>query len=461
MFTVKLWSFSKPVNSTAIPSAAASEYNCAANDRLSVVAPVIKLAVPITTDMSVYNYARIDNFHRYYWITDWTFDQGLWYASMNADVLASYKTEIGGLSPYILRSSHTYDGTIMDNFYPAKTVYSETTVTAATPWEYGGVTDGCYSVGIISEGGVTTFWLMSKATLDSLMQYLLSEDYANDVLTELLIDAYPEAKAIVEPLQYIASITWLPITLPVTALTNVKIGYAEKVLDVNTVYPALPAEYTFTFNRPAHPQAAARGVYMNASPYTRYSIFFPPFGKVDIDPALVLAQTAITVKIYLDKCQGNGTMEIKAGDYVLSRTNAKIGMPVQISQVIAPGYGIVTAAGTAAGIAGDILSGNFGAAASRFANGIGDAIKSQIPSVNSVGSVGSCDALIGMPALQASFASTVNDDLSSRGRPLCQVKQISTIPGYIMCADVEINIGCTEAEHVSIKAFMEGGFFYA
>lgn len=461
MFKVRYWTVSKPVNSTAIPSGAGAEYDCLANEPLSVSAPVIKLKLANTTDPTVWNYCYIPNLHRYYWVKDWEFNGGLWFASMAVDALASYKTQIGALSPYILRAAAAYNGQIQDTLYPAKAVYQETRVTASSPWDYGSVASGCYSVGIVSAGGVTDFWVMSRQTLSGLLNYLLSEDYAKDVLTELEILAYPEAKAIIEPLQYISSVTWLPVPLPETTLTAVKIGYGVYPMQVSYANPSRPSEYTLSFNRPSHPQSAARGAYMNATPYTRYSLFVPPFGKIEIDGSLVLSNAAITATIYLDRCLGNGTMEIKSGSYVISRVNARIGMPVQLSQVIAPGMGILSAAGAAAGIAGSLFSGDFVGAITGGASAIGDAIKSQIPSVNTVGSVGSCDALIGSPALQAVFAMTVDDDITSRGRPLCEVRRIDTLPGYLMCADVEVNIGCTAAEHAQIKSFMESGFYYA
>jgi hypothetical protein len=461
MFKTTFWALSKPVNSTAIPSGTGAEYDCQANQPLSVSAPVIKLQLPASVDPTIWNYCYIPNLHRYYWVSDWVYQGGLWFASMAVDALASYKTQIGALSPYILRAAAAYNGQIQDNLYPAKAVYQETRVTAASPWEYGTVVSGCYSVGIVSAGGVTDFWVMSRATLSAMLNYLLSEDYAADVLSELAIDAYPEAKAIIEPLQYISSVTWLPVPLPETTLTAVKIGYAVFPMQVSYANPSRPSEYPLSFNRPTHPQAAARGVYMNAAPYTRYSLFVPPFGKVEIDGSLVLSNSAITATIYLDRCLGNGTMEIKSGNYVISRVNARIGMPVQLSQVIAPGMGILSVAGAAAGIAGSLFNKDYAGAISGGVSAIGDAIKSQIPSVNTIGSVGSCDALIGVPALQAVFAMTVDDDITSRGRPLCEVRRIDTLPGYLMCADVEVNIGCTASEHAQIKSYMESGFYYA
>ena len=461
MFKVRYWTVSKPVNSTAIPSGTGAEYDCLANEPLSVSAPVIKLKMAANIDPTVWNYCYIPSLHRYYWVTDWEFNGGLWFASMSVDALASYKTQIGALSPYILRAAAAYNGQIQDTLYPSKAVYQETRVTAASPWEAGGATDGCFSVGIVSAGGVTTFYVMDRTALQDLLDYLLSKDFAADVLTELEISAYPEAKAIVEPLQYISSITWLPVSFTAVGTQNIKIGYGEIVLAANTVSPSLPQQINLSFNRPTHPQAAARGVYMNASPFTRYSLYVPPFGKIEIDGSLVLSNAAITATIYLDRCLGNGTMEIKSGNYVISRVNARIGMPIQLSQVIAPGMGILSAAGAAAGIAGSLFSRDIVGAITGGASAIGDAIKSQIPSVNTVGSVGSCDALIGSPALQAVFAMTVDDDITSRGRPLCEVRRIDTLPGYLMCADVEVNIGCTAVEHAQIKSYMESGFYYA
>ena len=77
-----------------------------------------------------------------------------------------------------------------------------------------------------------------------------------------------------------------------------------------------------------------------------------------------------------------------------------------------------------------------------------------------MGSVGSSDSLVGTPALQAVFTDIVPDDVNSRGRPLCQVRRIDTLRGYIQCIDVEVNVGCTGMEHDMIKAHMERGFFY-
>lgn len=462
-FNVRFYKFEKKTNSTAIPAETVERvtYPCVALDAMSLAAPVIKVLLPMETAVHDYNYMYVASFNRFYWITDWEYRDRCWYVHGSIDALGTFRYQIGELSAYVLRSAYEYDGTIQDNFYPIKAQWSMVQAAGTSPWEYGSRDSGCYSVGIISAGGITNFWLMSRATLEEMMAFILSNQYAEDVITELGIAAYPEAKAIIDPLQYIASVTWLPVALGTTMLTNIKIGYVDKALNVRYANPSVPHTETLTFTRPQHPNTSSRGNYMNISPYTRLSLFVPPFGVMELDTTAAQAASTITAAIKIDMCLGNGALEISAGAHMLSRVCGRVGMPVQLSQVIAPGYGLLSAAGAAAGIAGDIISGNFGGAASALASGIGNAITGQIPSANTVGSVGSIDALTGTPKLQAIFGIPAADDLTHRGRPLCQVRTIRTVPGYLLCADVDTHInGATSNEMDIIKNFMESGFFY-
>lgn len=463
-FLVRFYKFQKEVNSTAVPgeNIISEEFQCEALDGMSLANPVIKVLLPMTARVHQYNYMYVSAFNRFYWIQDWSYRDRCWQVLGAVDALGTFRGEIGGISAYVLRSAHEYDGAIQDNFYPIKAQWSVSQTAAGSPWEYGERESGCYSVGIISAGGITNFWLMSRATLEEMMAYILSDEYAAEVLTVLGIIAYPEAKAIIDPLQYIASVTWIPLPLGDTMLTNIKIGYVVKALNVRYANPSVPRSFTLSFSRPLHPETGNRGAYMNINPYTRLSLFVPPFGVMELDTTAAQAAASITAVIKIDMCLGNGALEISAGNHLLSRVCGRVGMPVQLSQVIAPGYGILSAASAAAGIAGDIISGNYGGAASAALSGVGNAITGQIPSANTVGSVGSIDALTGTPKLQAIFGIPAADDLTHRGRPLCQVRMINTLPGYLLCADVDIHIlGATSEEMNIIKQSMESGFYYA
>ena len=462
-FNVRFYKFSKEVNSTAIPGESVHRvtYPCEALDAMSLAAPVIKVLLPMTTAVHDYNYMYVAAFNRFYWITDWEYRDRCWHVHGQIDALGTFRTQIGEISSYILRSAHEYDGTIQDNFYPIKANWQFSVNDQNSPWQYGSYADGCYSVGVISSGGVTNFWLMSKATLESMMTTILSNQYAEDTIGALSLQAYPEAKAIIDPLQYIASVTWLPISLGTTTLTNLKIGYVTVPLDVAYANPSVPYTTALVFNRPTHPDSG-RGAYMNIAPYTRLSLYVPPFGVIDLDTTAAQNADTIRASISVDMCQGNAVMEVGAGTVTLSRVSARVGMPVQLSQVIAPGYGILSGSRSAIQTVADVITGNFGGAASALASGIGNAITGQIPSANTIGSVGSIDALVGRPKLQAIFGRPAADDLAHRGRPLCQTRTINTLPGYLLCADVDIHIlGATSAEMDMIKNYMESGFYYA
>lgn len=462
-FNVRFYKFSKEVNSTAIPGESVHRvtYPCEALDAMSLAAPVIKVLLPMTTAVHDYNYMYVAGFNRYYWITDWEYRDRCWHVHGQIDALGTFRTQIGEISSYILRSAHEYDGTIQDNFYPIKASWRFDVNQQASPWEYGDRESGCYSVGIISSGGVTNYWLMSRATLEQMMSSILSNQYAEDTIGALSLQAYPEAKAIIDPLQYIASVTWLPVPLGDTVLGAIKIGYVTVPLQVRYANPSVPRTINLSFSRPTHPDSN-RGSYMNIAPYTRLSVFVPPFGVIDLDTTAVQNSNTVTATIYIDMCLGNGILELSSGSTVISRIAARVGMPVQLSQVIAPGYGILSASRSAIQAAGDIVSGNFGGAASAVVSGIGNAITGQIPSANTVGSVGSIDALMGTPKLQAIFGRPAADDLTHRGRPLCQTRTINTLPGYLLCADVDIHIlGATSAEMDMIRNYMESGFYYA
>ena len=62
--------------------------------------------------------------------------------------------------------------------------------------------------------------------------------------------------------------------------------------------------------------------------------------------------------------------------------------------------------------------------------------------------------------LSGRFLPIAPEDHEHRGRPLCRVRTINTLRGFVMCADADINIPCTDREKSAIQAYMEAGFYY-
>ena len=55
---------------------------------------------------------------------------------------------------------------------------------------------------------------------------------------------------------------------------------------------------------------------------------------------------------------------------------------------------------------------------------------------------------------------TVDDDNTHNGRPLCDVRTISTLSGYMLIQDGDVTITGTSAEDSLIRSYLETGFYY-
>ena len=120
---VNLYSFEKKKNSTKQPliSSATTLTSVQLKDETSIMNPVLLVnpsnsALPSPFVPSGFNYANIPSFGRYYYISDWTWKNGIWECTLNVDVLASFKTAIGNTSAYVERSASMYDSNVVDGF---------------------------------------------------------------------------------------------------------------------------------------------------------------------------------------------------------------------------------------------------------------------------------------------------------------------------------------------------------
>lgn len=457
---INLYRVSKDVNSTALPGGSAVVLTGALRVPSSVESPVIEIESDSFPD---YNYAYIPEFKRYYWVSNRGCSTNrLYVLSLSVDPLATFRTEIGNSTQYVLRSAHSFDGAITDTLYPTKNLWSENKAEYTSPFN----TDlgDCYWCVGVKGSGATTFYLFKPGGITAFFDYLLGEDYTQEALGALNLAADSEAAVVVDPLQYISSVVCIPVDvgLSFTAPETIKIGYVS-----HTFFNCVKVDFksaligTYSYTTPGHPDES-RGTYLNNAPYAQYYAYVPGFGKIDLDPSIVANET-ITLSLRMDYRNGDCLLTISAGNAgIVTRLTTCIGIPFQFSQIIAAGTSALSLAGTAAGVVGNVLSGNVTGAIGSATGAIKSAIENSIPSANSIGSNGSFAAIHGTKIqFIARFARPVAEDNEHRGRPLCQRKQISTIPGYIMCTDTHMHpAGATTSEISSIESAMNGGFYY-
>ena len=463
-FNVNLYTLSKRDNSTKQPIGSGTEYACILKDGCGILNPTIKLDIGLTSDPSNYNYAYIASFGRYYFIEEWYFEDALWTASMRVDVLATYKSEIGSASLYVLRAAAASNGNIIDTLYPAKTGCSFASDTKSNPWN----TTGIFVVGVVTKDaafGSMDYYVMTAAELKSMCLALtdpttiIDANYSFD-----LMDASAGLQlSLVDPMQYIKTCIMLPVAasditnLGTSATINV---YRWPAGTGKKVYPTSRITKSFSFTIQNHPDTAGRGNYVNSKPYTNITLTIPPFGCIDIDSSVTCSAAALGVSVEVDPITGKGILVVECGGIVLNRLEAQIGVPISLSSVTRDYIGAASSAlGSVGGLVGSALSGNAAGAIGAI-SGIGNAIESLMPRANTIGTTGTFAANHGDFRLDFQFFRPVDDDNTHNGRPLCAVRTISTLSGYMLIQDGDVAINGTSTEDAKIRNYLETGFYY-
>ena len=271
--------------------------DCILKAGTSLTHPVLEIQVDNTTDVvtySQYNEAYIQSFDRYYFIRDWQMKGRKMLCYCEVDVLASFWNDIKDQTFYISRSSQAINPDIPDGMACTMSGYLNQSYYQTSPLSVSGPTSyGSFIVAIISStgslGGITYF-VMSYLTFTQFCANLFNISTFG-TFTDITTDV---AKVIVNPFQYVASCVWLPFDVndirnatTTTATTTIQLGYYSMTLNAS-VYEldALSPYYSTlsTISIHKHPDASTTRKYLNLAPYSKYSLFYYPFGYIDLDP---------------------------------------------------------------------------------------------------------------------------------------------------------------------------------
>ena len=458
-FPVLFYTFAKKVNSTKQPSIAQVSYQCELKASSSCLSPQVILNVGSTfqTDISLFNYCYIAIFHRYYYITNWTWSAGVWIADLTVDALASWKTDIGNSNIYALRASNTYNENIIDTMYPTSTDITTNIETVTSPFNSLTIANANFVVGIINNSvssmGAVTYYIFTqdeftnfKAFLFGNSDWLSVDDVSNNFM-----------KAMFNPFQYIVSCEMFTFdVITGTHVTEIPFGWWTIPVSASRCLVQAPFIFNRTVSLEEHPQATSRGNYLNFYPYTRNTLYFNPFGVITIDTTYLYNQNSLYLEGSVDPITGMGVLDIKSGSAngpTISRMETKCSVSIEIA-TMTQNY-MQVANGTVGAIA-DLTSLNFGGAIESIAS----SLMGMLPQLSSTGTNGGI-TLQSLPiTLVQEFFPVVNEDFDHKGRPLCEVVTISDRPGFLQALDGDIDIACTQQEAQTIKAYLEGGFFY-
>ena len=497
---IQFFTFSKRPNSTKTPVAGSAVFSASwvARGAVDILNPVISLAAaqpPIT-----YNYAYIPDFGRYYFVKSWELVNDLWYAYMTCDVLASWKSPIGNSTLYITRAADKgiTNGRISDAAYPTEATPQVSHTDVTEPWE----NSGSYVIGVscspplgvdfgLQVGG-TSYFVATPAAMTELAKTLLSDSWTSKAISgNIDLSTF---KAIYNPLQYIQSIMYYPYTV-----TNNNFGGAfycgwyTIMDDAENRFLGVASKvrtFTQTVSLPKHPQAATRGAYLNATPYTEYTLYIPPFGTVTLDATRCAGSSSVYMVMTVDQITGIAEMCIytdSSETSLLSCVHGQVGIPVQLNQISLDhaaealnnrmmfynlASGLVSIAGGFSAAGKDRLEGGngFGGIASAVGaaistqksldQGIYNGLKLSAAKQDSAGSTGSFLYLVRSWRLDCAYQILVPEDIEHHGRPVYALHKISDVGGYLEVQDGDIECAAMDAEREYIKTALETGIYY-
>lgn len=328
--------FEKQPNSTKRPDddqgilQYAVTFSCKLWEGVSFMAPTIELNLAGNSTYEnpyQWKYCYIPSLHRYYHIFDWNFANSLWIATLQVDVLASFKDNIGQAWVFADRladrkdeSGNVIDTGLQDNMIPTRMkpkIFKNTET--LTHLHGSSFFFGTYVVGIINADdnavGAVSYYAMTNRHFRRFMSAMLSGSYLGtaDISRET-------QKAILNPFQYVATCNWFPFTIKqITGTENpvardaLSLGWwtlpdsahgGPEFYDINATGKY---ETLYKFKLWDHPLATRLNMKMwNYEPYTQYEITCPYFGNFSINRAQIpdgLATALFSYDLVSGLCQ--------------------------------------------------------------------------------------------------------------------------------------------------------------
>lgn len=462
--------FEKRRNSTKRPSGGTTK-SVALKEGTSLMHPEF-----IVTNASwSWNYASAWQY--YYYVVDIIAESNNTFrVKCEIDVLASFKVAIGSYTTLISRADSMWDGEVMESMYPAKS----NPYTLDASYSAAGIFTNNRSQGTVVMATVGArgqkFYIMSKAQFDALC-YVLFPSLGVSI-TQWFTSTTQEALVggLNTILEGITLLKWLPIDITVaqsqlglTSASSVWIGALEVTAPSGAAVYELTGSMVITlawrqltFPDRNYTGITHRGDWLNMQPFAFYSVNIPPFGLIQIDGAyLVASQMTIQAEIRVDILSGNAILNLlytAAGSSVAKTIgvyNANIACDIKAGGA---SYNI---GGVVSGVASAALSyvrKDFAGVAGSIASSAGSLIPQAAQTGGGVS--GSVPNLTSPWYIEATYFDPIEENKTELGRPLGKVVQISSLSGFVQCADAHCPLMGHEEEMIKVNEFLNAGFFY-
>lgn len=494
--TVNFYSVAKRANSTKLPSGAGASYSCVLKDRSSIINPTIAVKMSESASLSApaWNYAHIPEYGRYYWINNWTFEDRQWIANLTVDPLASYKTSIGALNKFIIRTgsdASNFAAGGPDALFPQSFDHADSSSSVDIPdWVDSPSAGGTYIVGLVGQDndllqvGGAGYGVISSGALRNMIKeaftsrvpILPSGTVVTDFLA-VLIDNM--VKSITNPSDYIASAIWLPYSAGAGAsVPHPYLGFYQTQTAPMNALASTTYKTSFVVPCTALIGGADNKVRnFFIEPYTTYYLEFWPFGVFPINGRTLMGTNTVGVQIDLTVDQITGTARFEAyratsgSATTAAKNNAYLcGGSAQLGVRLPIGGSKDNSAGALGTLLSSLASSSDDSAGSYSVAGSiasGGAAALNVAAAMSPRAVmgGACSGFAGISKtvrLHRTQFLPSGANYTDHGKVYGRTAVISSLSGYVQCWDGEIELAgsATMEERRQISDYLTGGFFY-
>jgi hypothetical protein len=470
--TIKTWKasqFIKQKNSTKQPgsSPTPTSYTVRLKDPTSITRPTIIFDGHIApTDIG---YAYIDDFERYYFVSEYRYNGPNTEIDFVSDPLASFKNEIEDYEGHIARcSDYTwYNNMIPDPLNPIASGadFYGAAESGSSPFSSSAF---CFILSVIgksqistAQNGMATTYCISISAMEHLIDDFNNASFLQNLINEFTnpLDAIVSCKIV--PLVYGSSL-W-----PATEY-NVYIG-TQSTSAMGKIITGRAVNDAITINLPAG--ATSITGYRKAEPYATYSAYLPFVGVVGIKYENVAADNKLHIARHMDIMSGDISYDIVQDSQVIATYSGSFATNIPMSNKSYSGSGVIGGVmATLGGIVGAAVAAYTGGAAlpavGAIAAGIGGTVTSleQKTQIN-----GMISSYLGVQSgiycrimcLFRKLASTITDHQQTEGLPCHKTDYVRSHSGYLQMLNPSVK--CTRAtagELDEINATMASGFFY-
>jgi hypothetical protein len=494
-FEVTLYEFQKRHNSTRRPSGGSVPFNGTLREGSSLITPTIGFefasnASPMSNSWDLhFNYAYVAKFARYYWITDWTYDGGLWHAAMKVDVLATYRPQILAASAFVAYDESTNTDLIdsRQSMLMAKVIVSKTAMFSKLGQNYG---DDGGAVAVLCTGkNSTAAFVMTPADISHLMDNIVTwasatftdpatqypgspTDSFGEAMWQALLGACSYLKRIVVNLssngdaaQNLRAAVQLPVAISDVPGTTQQIVlgqyetnvYAKKISS-RLLYDNCQVQIPWRFTD-----------WRCNEPYTEIFLYIPYVGNIKMPNASLIGETHLKVYAVVDLMSGDAVFRVFAepSDKLIGSYSSNVGAsyPIGVSN-ISPAQTVTGIAGAVGAIAAGAAKGGGAGAAIGALGAVTGIMAANTPQSSSIGGGGG-GASQGLPG--SCIVTVITHDIDQSpvdapvvaimGSPTMKVKSLANVTGYLETRGAAVAGNMTATEHAELNAMLDSGIY--